>query len=248
MLKIKKHQNKIPDHLIDEVSLDICKLRSLTSEEKYQKKLSMIIQKWKKKTGKNSLKEFTKYFINQWVDSPFNKWQLFQTPQGFAMTNSPIESYNSTIKKFFTNRKKYHLVPICEIFERELVFESKILRNIHRCVPVKVSLLKEAKQKINQEKIEKLESEDENIDKFIFNHLSENKKKIQFNVEFNAECVCSECCFCDCIQFLDKGVCLHLAACCFKYKLNYPGVLAAKYFVQKSTSRKRKIGKALEYD
>ena len=50
MLKIKKHQNKIPDHLIDEVSLDICKLRSSTSEEKYQKKLSMIIQKWKKKT------------------------------------------------------------------------------------------------------------------------------------------------------------------------------------------------------
>jgi Rps23 Pro-64 3,4-dihydroxylase Tpa1-like proline 4-hydroxylase len=53
--------------------------------------------KWK---TDNELSEFVIYFERQWINSKFGNWQLFKTPVGFAMTNSPIESYNNTIKKF----------------------------------------------------------------------------------------------------------------------------------------------------
>ena len=36
------------------------------------------------------------------------------------MTNSPIESFNNVIKKFFTNRFKFNMLPALEKFEEEL--------------------------------------------------------------------------------------------------------------------------------
>ena len=44
----------------------------------------------------------------------FCNWQLFKRPVGYATTNrnSPIESYNNTIKSQFTHRLKYHMIPI----------------------------------------------------------------------------------------------------------------------------------------
>ncbi|CAF1045463.1 unnamed protein product [Brachionus calyciflorus] len=60
----------------------------------------------------NSTKEDTKFdpkinmvVVNKlWINSPFSNWQLFNRPNGFAITNNPIEQYNGKIKKFFTDR------------------------------------------------------------------------------------------------------------------------------------------------
>jgi hypothetical protein len=43
-------------------------------------------------------------------------------------TNNPIESYNSVIKKFFTNRLKLNVVAMLKIFKNPIQYElSKIV-------------------------------------------------------------------------------------------------------------------------
>ena len=42
------------------------------------------------------------------------------TPAGYASTNNPLESYNATIKKFFTNRFKFNFLPCLSIFKEVL--------------------------------------------------------------------------------------------------------------------------------
>ena len=51
--------------------------------------------------------EIFKYINDQWFTGVFNKWQIFRNKPGFANTNSNIESFNATIKRDFTNRKRW---------------------------------------------------------------------------------------------------------------------------------------------
>ncbi len=71
-----------------------------------------------------SLGKFGKYFKSQWLDSWFNKWQLYHRTIGLAATNCPIESYNGRINGDFTDRSYFNLVPAFEKLERLIEFES----------------------------------------------------------------------------------------------------------------------------
>jgi hypothetical protein len=71
------------------------------------------------------MKDFLNYFKNQWIDSQLKKWQIFDTPSGFAGTNSPIESFNKTIKSRFTDHLKLNIVPALEIFTSLIEYASK---------------------------------------------------------------------------------------------------------------------------
>jgi hypothetical protein len=62
-----------------------------------------------------------KYFCEQWLDSDFCNWQIFNSPQGFASTNNSIESFNSRIKKFFTKREKLSLSRTIDRLYDELI-------------------------------------------------------------------------------------------------------------------------------
>ena len=75
---------------------------------------SEISRKWQKIP---KLKSFNDYFEKQWIKSQFNKWSIFHSPSGYTTTNNPIESFNKTIKQFFTNNLKLNLVPAFEIFQ-----------------------------------------------------------------------------------------------------------------------------------
>jgi hypothetical protein len=83
--------------------------------------LIATINKWKSDI---ELKSFVKYFQKQWINSKFCNWQLFNTPVGYAMTNSPIESYNNTVKESFTKRVKHHLKTAVEVFQDVVSYES----------------------------------------------------------------------------------------------------------------------------
>ena len=51
----------------------------------------------------NALNLFKEYFIKQWLEAPFNNWQIFNTPPGFATTQNPEESLISKLNKFSRN-------------------------------------------------------------------------------------------------------------------------------------------------
>jgi hypothetical protein len=48
--------------------------------------------------------DFRDYFIKQWLQPPFNNWQIFNLPPGFKTTQNPEESFknNKQIKEVFT--------------------------------------------------------------------------------------------------------------------------------------------------
>ena len=58
------------------------------------------------------------------MNSPFTNRQLFVTPVGVAMTNSPIESYSKEIKESFTKRVKHHLKSSLKVFQELINYES----------------------------------------------------------------------------------------------------------------------------
>ena len=68
---------------------------------------------------------FCKYFRKQWVESRFSNWCVFNSPIGYTTTNNPIESYNNTIKRFFTNRIKSTLYNALDIFKSVIIQSSK---------------------------------------------------------------------------------------------------------------------------
>ena len=217
---------------------DIKHLHSTKFASNYEATKKKILKKWK---SLRNLNDFVEYFEKQWLRPPFNNWQLFKTPAGFSMSNSPIENYNRKIKDFFLNRLKFNLLPVFEILENVVKIHSKELAKyeIPQCVSVTFTLRKESKVKSNLEMgtFVSTSSEDQLVYDF-------NKKH---EVKINPECFCPECTNCSCASFLDKAICLHLACCCRIAKVHYPG-LKIKKFIRKNNSRKRKIGPWHEKD
>ena len=66
---------------------------------------------------------------------------------GYATTNNPIESYNATIKKFFTNRFKLNLIPALEIFKSDCIIPELSIRFDYAIVKtVTISMQNKAKK------------------------------------------------------------------------------------------------------
>ena len=53
-----------------------------------------------------------------------NKLAVFYSPPGYSNTNNPIESYNKSIKAYFTNKEKMHFIPAFKIVQELVVVES----------------------------------------------------------------------------------------------------------------------------
>ena len=67
----------------------------------------MVLSKW----TQIGISKFIEYFYNQWLVPPFDTWQLFRTPPGFA-TIAINESFNKQLKETFTRYKLKSLVHI----------------------------------------------------------------------------------------------------------------------------------------
>ena len=121
-MNIKKQKGKkLPVFYYESVMNDIGDLHNTLSQSQYDSELKIILSKWKESP---ELNVFSDYFKKQWLNSKFSKWQLFNVPVGYAMTNSPIESYNNTIKESFTKRIKHHLKSSVEVFQDVISYES----------------------------------------------------------------------------------------------------------------------------
>lgn len=103
MANIRKVETRklIPVHLYESVQADI-RFLHFSLEHEYNANLKTVLAKW---ALHKSLDDFVRYFTNQWLSEPFNNWQIFHTPPGFASTANPIESFNNLLKKVFTQRQ-----------------------------------------------------------------------------------------------------------------------------------------------
>ena len=170
-----------------------------------------------------SLEAFHKYFKKQWIDSSFNKWAVFHTPPGYTTTNNPIESYNKSIKHYFTNRLKLNLIPAFKIFQDLIHFES--MNEFHYKTSISINKHQENKAKLlDIKKFDRI-----NKQTYEYNHKSGKKSIISL---LNQSCSCR--------FFADKCICYHLILVAITECVSLPGMQSFNKF---SLRRRRKLDK-----
>jgi hypothetical protein len=87
------------------------------SEKEYEKKISRFKTHWK---NENRVVEY----VESWLRGRFSNWQIFNNPTGWASTNSNIESFNATIKRDFTFRKRYSVFMSINVIVDMIVYYS----------------------------------------------------------------------------------------------------------------------------
>ena len=118
------------------------------------------------------------------------------------MKNSPIESYNNTIKAQFTNRLKFQMIPALEVFSELVIFES-----VPRDLVINGKVTKYMRDKTTE--------------------LERKKKLINIgggSFTSNEELINTNKKTCTCSYFLDKAACKHLTAACIECDSKLPGL------------------------
>ena len=174
------------------------------------------------------LADFHKYFKKQWIESSFNKWAVFHTPPGYTTTNNPIESYNKSIKYYFTNRLKLNLIPAFEIFQELVYTESSAYFDYKTKIQITKTQENNAK-KLEKDKFSK-------INQKLYHYKHNNGKISDINLE-NKTCACR--------YFLDRGTCLHLIYAAQKERVDLPGL---QIFDKFSINRRRKLQRSKKDD
>jgi hypothetical protein len=153
-----------------------------------------------------SLKKFHNYFAKKWINSKFCNWTVFHSPPSYTTTNNPIESYNKTIKAFFTNRLKVNLIPAFKVFSELIHFESSVDFNYKTSVLVTKTEENKAK-KLIASKFVKIGN--------LYNYTHKN------GTISTISCVDNSC---SCQFYADKATCLHLVRVALIGKKDLPGM------------------------
>jgi hypothetical protein len=85
---------------------DINSLHYSRTEADFNILKSDLDRKWR---GQN-LGGFADYVQSNLLREPFDKWQCYHSPSGYAKTNNPIENFNGDFKRTYTQRKKFHIL------------------------------------------------------------------------------------------------------------------------------------------
>ena len=128
MQNTKKHQNLISSNLYDDLLVDLRNIHYSRNENEYNGFIINFEKKYKKIAPK-----MLKYIKEQWLEK-YNNWQIFRNPPGYANTNSNIESFNASIKRDFTFRKKLSVyVAVNKI--KEIVHYYSVNKEIFHTIP-----------------------------------------------------------------------------------------------------------------
>jgi hypothetical protein len=63
------------------------------------------LQRWR---AMESLHDFAEYFEKQWLLGRFWRWQVFDSPSGYATTNNACETFDAQLK-YFLQQRRYHM-------------------------------------------------------------------------------------------------------------------------------------------
>ena len=100
---IKASKDKLSGNKHRDIMLkDITSLHMSQTQEEFDCKWTTVFNHWM-----INCTEFALYFKKQWVEGEFKEWKIFNSSPGCATTNNSLESFNATLKKCFTDRKRY---------------------------------------------------------------------------------------------------------------------------------------------
>jgi len=88
------------------------------------------MEKFKKKWNKKKYKKVYDY-CTSWFSGKFSKWQIWHNPPGWANTNSNIESFNATIKRDFSLRKRYSVYSSVNVIKQIISYYSTNKNQFH---------------------------------------------------------------------------------------------------------------------
>ena len=86
-------------------------------ESEFESKKKTLLGKWREW----GLTDFVNYFNDNWLVGKFSKWQIFQTPPGFASTDNPCESFNARLKQEFTCRDQLTIPLFVQILVDQII-------------------------------------------------------------------------------------------------------------------------------
>jgi hypothetical protein len=182
------------------------------------------------------LETFSEYFQKQWLDGEFSNWALYHTNPGFSSTNNPIESFNSIIKRFITQRFKDNMLQSLEVFKDSLVnYDHKIFCNFPK---IKKSSILRAQILIKDQ----INSLKEKRNFYEFSNKENKKFRIIIN-EFDLNNPSNT--FCDCPYFQAHAFCKHIIMICLHKDLKLQGLESIAKFSLRKLHRSRKASKAL---
>jgi hypothetical protein len=108
---VKDNKKDIEKEKFNELMKDMTKIHMSHNEEAFKKNILDFKNKYSK-----THKAMYEYCAT-WFDGMWSNWQIYHSQPGLANTNSNIESFNRTIKRF-TNRRKLGMKASCEkLFE-----------------------------------------------------------------------------------------------------------------------------------
>ncbi|CAF0999559.1 unnamed protein product [Brachionus calyciflorus] len=141
--------------------------------------------------------DFKLYFTNQWLQSQWSNWKLFDRPYGFSTTNNSTESFNKIIKLIYTGYERGCIHDACLVVEKMLTDLSRSQDNFDLTIKISSGLLKDS----DKLKLEDFSFINLNAAYRVANSL--NKYYVQTNPKF-----------CSCSKFLEFAVCKHYIALC----------------------------------
>ena len=116
----KKRYATITDDVKNEIKGHIRNLHMSVDEHDFNEKLNLF-----KEYSTNNCSNFFKYLNDVWLKGKFTHWQIFKRPAGYYCTNSPLESFNSSIKRTFTIRKKLSIYNFVRLMLKIAKYYSK---------------------------------------------------------------------------------------------------------------------------
>ena len=63
-------------------------------------------------------------YCSTWMSGKWSKWQIYHNPPGWSNTNSNIESFNATIKRDFSLRRRYTVYGSVNIIKEIISYYS----------------------------------------------------------------------------------------------------------------------------
>ena len=189
---------EVPLEYREQVLKDISFIHYSTSISEYNSRVSIILYKW----SGYRLNIFIDYFKKQWLSYPFNNCQIFNTPPGYATTNT-CESFNKRIKEDYTINKKRHILDCFMIMEKMIINYST---NAHtfKLYPCSLNHDKAVLDKASRLNANNFMQITINIIRFDSINKTTgltSSRRIQIFPYY-----------CDCITFLDLAYCHHLLA------------------------------------
>ena len=226
MKNIKKYcQKPLTNSQYESLLVDIRYLHLRKTKEEFEKGLTVFKKKW----NTNSTHSIYEY-CSTWFKGKWSKWQIFHSPPGWSSTNSNIESFNATIKRDFSLRRRYTVFGSVNVIKDIITYYSTNKEEFC-CYPRFNQKTHERGKHYMAAKYKKNGVFQVSVmDKYIIN--IQNRK-------------------CSCRWFLKNAVCEHILGYCYKTKYDQECWFGPKYtgeptnfaFNVKRGAKTKKIGR-----